>query len=148
MEKTIPGMSVLFYRHELKSPAEIGMYAGKDIPALQRIADQNGYKAVGPVQHAYWNMSVKGVPHILEVWLPVSKQGGEHVKEYKVVEPFKCLIMPFADSLEKIGDAWGEFGKVASSMKAKSTHHDREVYHVLDFERPSNNRIELQMGIE
>jgi hypothetical protein len=148
MEKIVPQKYVLYTRHELKSPAEIGMHAAKDIPVLEKLAKENGLKAAGPIENAYWNMSVKGVPHILEIWLPVNENGNLSLAAYKSIEPYKCLTFDYTDSLEHIGEAWGEFGRLASEKKIKSTAHDREVYVNLDFENPKENRIELQMGIE
>ncbi|MEO7955987.1 MAG: hypothetical protein ABIW76_04790 [Fibrobacteria bacterium] len=155
MEKTVPEMAVLFTRHQLHSPAEIPGHAGKDIPDLEKLAKDNGFETAGPVVNVYWNMATKGVPHYLEIWLPVKKKEKEKEKEsetpalkaYKVVEPYRCLARTHKEGLEFMGQAWEEFGKSAMKKKAEISGQDREVYVTLDFEDPKKNLIELQMGI-
>lgn len=148
MEKLVPQKAVLFTRHELNSPAEIGGHAAKDIPALETLAKEKGLEIAGPIENAYWNMTAKGVPHFLEIWLPVKEKGGTNLKAYKLVEPFKCLTYEYQDNIDHIGEAWGKLGKLAAEKKVGMTAHDREVYLNLDFENPKKNRIELQMGIQ
>jgi effector-binding domain-containing protein len=108
---------------------------------------ENGFEVAGPIVNVYWNMAVKGVPHYLEIWLPVKKKDKAAIKTYKVVEPYRCLTHIHKDGLELMGEAWGEFGKLAQGKKTESTGQDREVYLNLDFENPKLNVIELQMGI-
>lgn len=148
MEKEIQGKRVLFTRHVLKSPMEIGAFAEKDEPMLRAKASELDLDVTGPLEHAYWDMAVKGVPHILEIWLPVDgKAESRDIDGLKRVEAYKCLSADFRRPIEEIGDAWGELGGKAKSLGYTLTNHDREVYKVMDCDQPEKNDIELQIGI-
>jgi hypothetical protein len=71
MERIIEGKWVLFTKHILNSPMEIGKHASQDEPILRSLAAKHALEIIGPLEHAYWNMSIPGVPHILEIWLHV-----------------------------------------------------------------------------
>jgi hypothetical protein len=149
MEKEIEGKWVLSTKHVLASPMEIGKHSNQDEPTLRALATKHGLKVTGPLEHAYWNMSIQGVPHVLEIWLPIQKQEGDpNIEGLKFVEPYKCFTSNFKSRIEKIGDAWMELGKAATKAGCLLIHHDREVYRRLDWENPENNDIELQMGIK
>lgn len=147
--KEVPGQWVLYARHELKSPMEIGKHADKDEPALRAIAASHGLEVVGPVAHAYWDMAVKGAPHLLEIWIPVRNESEKKIiPEIKQVPAYKCLAMDFKRPIEEIGDAWMELGDKCREEGHIANHHDREVYRVMDCDNPRNNDIELQLGIK
>lgn len=148
MQKEIQEKWVLYTKHILNSPMDIGVYASQDEPNLRALAAQHSLKVIGPLEHAYWDMAVKGVPHILEIWLPVeAKAAGKNIEGLKYVEGYKCLTIPFKRNIEEIAEAWMELGKKAEGLGYKLTNHDREVYRMMDCDHPENNDIELQMGI-
>jgi hypothetical protein len=148
VEKEIKGKWVLHAKHVLASPMEIGSHSNRDEPALRALAAKHGMKVTGPLEHAYWNMSIPGVPHVLEIWLPIGNQEGHpSIEGLKFVEPYKCFTSVFRGRIEEIGDAWMELGVAATKAGCSLTHHDREVYRRLDWEHPENNDIELQMGV-
>lgn len=149
MEITIPKKWVLFARHTLSSPMDIGVHASKDEPKLRLQAESLGLNVAGPLEHAYSNMAVKGVPHILEIWLPVEQPAPSmSIENLKTVESFRCLTTRFKRPIEEIGDGWMELGEQGRKLGFTSTHQDREVYNVMDCDNPANNDIELQLGIQ
>ena len=145
--KVVPAKSVLFLRHVLTSPADIPKHAAADIPALEELARKHGYQVAGPIENAYWNMAIPGIPHILEVRLPVVKADRPGVQEYKEVAAFTCVSVHFRASLDDIGEAWGALGE-AAAKQSKPNAESREVYLHLDDADPSKNDVELQMGVE
>lgn len=148
MEKTVPGKWVLYTRHTLNSPMDIGLHASTDEPVLRRKAAESGLKVAGPLEHAYWNMAVDGVPHILEIWLPVEPRAStEESEDLKRVDAYKCLVSEFKRPIQEIGDAWMELGEKAATLNLRTTDHDREVYRVMDCDHPGGNDIELQLGV-
>lgn len=66
MEKEIQGSWVLFARHTLYTTMDIGDDASRDESMLRALASENGLEIAGPLEHAYWDMAIKGAPHILE----------------------------------------------------------------------------------
>jgi hypothetical protein len=148
MIKSIDEKCVLYFRHELASPMEIGEHAAADEPRLRELAAQHGLKIAGPLEHAYWNMAIQGVPHILEIWLPVFPPLDSIVSlPLKKMGAFHCFTAEFTRPIFEIGDAWAELGNAARGQGIAPSHHDREVYYVMDCDRPERNRIELQFGI-
>lgn len=148
MLKEVPERWVLFLRHQLNSPMEIGMHAEKDEPALRALAKVHGLEVAGPLEHAYWDMAVKGAPHLLEIWLPVRNEPGKKfIPEIKHVAAYKCMAMEFKRPIEEIGDGWMQLGDQGLEAGCIATHHDREVYRAMDCDNPRNNDIELQLGI-
>lgn len=149
MLKEIPGKWVLFFRHQLNSPLEIGMHADKDEAALRALANGHGLEQVGPLEHAYWDMAVKGAPHLLEIWLPVRNESEKKfIPEIKQVAAYKCMSLEFKRPIDEIGDAWMELGDACRESGHTVNNHDREVYRVMDCDNPQNNDIELQLGIK
>jgi effector-binding domain-containing protein len=149
MQKEIQEKWVLFSKHTLNSPMDIGVYASQDEPNLRALATQHGLKVTGPLEHAYWDMAVQGAPHILEIWLPVEARAKDQKMEgLKHVSEYKCLTAAFNRSIEEIGDAWMELGEKAKKYGHQLTNHDREVYRIMDCDHPGNNDIELQLGIK
>lgn len=147
--KTVAEKWVLYTRHELGSPMEIGIHAGTDEPHLRAVAKENGLEVAGPLEHAYQDMAQKGVPHFLEIHLPVrGVRDGLALPQLKRSPAFKCMAMEFTRPIEEIGDAWMELGDMGAKAGMKNTHRDREVYHHMDCDSPELNRIELQLGIE
>jgi hypothetical protein len=149
MIKEIPGKLVLFQRHVLNSPMEIGKHVDADEPKLRSMAKELGLEVAGPLEHAYWDMTVKGAPHLLEIWLPVMKEPASGaMPQLKKVSPYKCLTLEFKRPIDQIGDAWMELGDQVREAGHTATNHDREVYRVMDCDNPLNNDIELQIGIK
>lgn len=149
MLKEVEEKQVLFTRHELESTADIGILAGQDEPKLRALAESRGLRVAGPLEHAYWNMAVRGVPHYLEIWLPVQgKPDGAAIGNLKTIPRYKCLSAGFTRPIEEIGDGWMALGVKARQEGLQLTAHDREVYRVMDCDDPRNNDIELQMGIQ
>lgn len=149
MEKEIPGRWALFARHTLSTPMDIGDHASRDEPILRALASKNGLEVAGPLEHAYWDMAIKGAPHILEIWLPVLvKSEGQVMAELKHIESYNCLSSDFRRPIEEIGDAWMELVEKARKLGYQLTNHDREVYKTMDCDHPELNEIELQLGIK
>lgn len=129
---------------------DIGVHASKDVPSLFALAKEHGLKVTGPIEHAYWDMALPDKPHVLEIWLPVEVEAGAektNIAGLQRIEPYKCLSAPFKRPIHEIGDAWGELGSEAQKLGHVSTHHDREIYKVMDCDDPTKNDIELQLGI-
>jgi effector-binding domain-containing protein len=149
MDREIPEKWVLFTRHAIASPMDIGIHVREDEPKLRNLARRHGFGVCGPIEHAYWGMAVEGAPHVLEIWLPVrGGQEGATIPELKYIDRFKCLVSEFKQPIEQIGAAWSALGQEARRRGLTTTHHDREVYKVMDCDHPERNEIELQLGIE
>ena len=128
---------------------DIGVFAGQDEPELRAKATELGLDVAGPLEHAYWDMNVRDVPRILEIWLPVTgTMESRTVDGLKRVEAYKCLTADFRRPIEEIGRAWGELGDKARGLGYSLTGQDREVYKVMDCDHPDKNDIELQIGIK
>jgi effector-binding domain-containing protein len=149
MKKEISEKWVLFTKHILNSPIDIGEHASQDEPHLRNLAERNGLLVTAPLEHAYWNMAVEGVPHILEIWLPVqANPNGNPMQGIKRVEEYRCFAAEFKKPIEEIGNAWMELGELAKKFGLQLTNHDREIYKTMDCDAPERNDIELQMGIK
>ena len=125
----------------------------KFIPAGQRIykeAVMNNLPITGPLQWHYFNFyGNPAEPFDLEVALPVAVLPAEYDGEFHVkrTQLFKCLSTMHYGDWNSITSTYGAMMKYAGSNGLKLSSHSREIYNHVDFEDPSANVTEIQLGL-
>lgn len=125
----------------------------KFIPVGQQLYKEaviNALPVTGPLQWHYFNFyGNPAEPFELEVALPVSTFPGEYDGEFHIkrTQAFRCISKIHYGDWNSISRTYGELVKYAGSNGLKLTSHSREIYNHVDFDDPSANVTEVQLGI-
>lgn len=123
------------------------------IPVGQRLykeAALHDLPVTGSLQWHYFNFHGNPAePFDLEVALPVGTIPGEYDGEFHIkrTQPFRCISKVHVGDWNSIARTYGEMLKYAGSNGVKLTAHSREIYNHVDFDDPSANVTEVQLGI-
>jgi effector-binding domain-containing protein len=142
-----PSMKVLYSSHRTTIP-QLGEFVGTIAKQLYAEAARLGVLVSGPQYWMYHGMD--GNPQTeftLEIALPVQGDVNNSSFSSKVLPPYKSLNHLHKGAWENMPDSYGELLAYIDANKIPMTDECREVYLNVDFENPSNNRVEIQMGI-
>lgn len=151
MEKKIaPAMTVLAI--ELKTNMQMLKQILEDKPRrLVSDAVSNGFHVTGPQYWVYtWVELDPNADFMLKICLPVATFGNPHQEsEFRLekLPPFMHVSTEHLGSWELLGESYSKLMAQMTASDLKPSMVCREVYINCDFEKPENNRTEIQFGI-
>lgn len=147
--KEIKPINFLFFRTRAKV-SELGRYVGIVARELYRDAFLNDLEITGPV---YWNYigfeGDESKDFILEIALPIAEIPGHYEGKFRVKreETFYCVSLLHEGSWFDIPYGYTKLMEFIRSQQLKALALNREVYINMDFNNPSANITEIQIGI-
>ncbi len=117
---------------------------------LHREAAAYQLHVTGPIQWHYFGFKGDPTqPFVLEVALPVADivQGYDGSFHFKRTEPFRCVTMIHEGPWELLGDTYQKVMSFLAARNIEPIAMNREVYIHTDFQDPSANVTQVQVGI-
>lgn len=82
----------------------------------------------------------------LDIAFPIKK--GQSAKNVKKIDTFKCATLIHKGAWENFKQSYEKLVSEIFATGHKMTGETRELYHTVDFENPTNNVTEIQIGIK
>jgi effector-binding domain-containing protein len=147
--KEIKPINFLFFRTRTKV-SELGRYVGIVARELYRDASLNDLEVTGPV---YWNYigfeGDESREFTLEIALPVAEIPSHYEGKFRVKreETFYCVSFTHDGSWFDIPSSYEKLMEFIGEHKLHPVALNRELYINMDFNNPSANITEIQIGI-
>lgn len=148
--RTIQPMQALSF-HTETSFNEIGQYVRVVAKDLYQEAIKNGLEIAGPIYWIY--KGADGQPNTkfsLTIALPVifsDLNVNTSRFEIKEIPAFRCVSRTHNGSWEKLGETYGNLISEILVKEPSMSGENREVYINMDFDNPTANITEVQIGL-
>jgi effector-binding domain-containing protein len=147
--KEIKPINFLFFRTKTKV-SELGRYVGIVARELYRDATLNDLEISGPV---YWNYfgfdGDSSKEFTLEIALPVAEIPNQYEGKFRVKheDTFYCVSLIHDGSWFDLPSSYEKLAGFIGQHQLKMAAQNRELYINMDFNNPTANVTEIQIGI-
>lgn len=140
-------MKVLYSSHQTTIP-QLGEFVGTVAKELYAEASLLGVLVSGPQYWIYHGMDGNNdTIFTLEISLPVQGELASTKFGVKELPALKAVSHWHKGPWEKMPESYSAILQHIEQHKIAMTDECREIYYNVDFSRPENNQVEIQLGI-